>query len=385
MPVTTWPPWLLEHVEPARRRRRGAHQQGGQQGGGSRRLPRRAPRPWPRRRCACWPDEATSVIAETRHGLVLAAAGVDSSNVEAGLVPAAPPNPTARLDGCATPSRARRRQRRRRDHRHRRAGLAQRPDRPGDRLRRARPRCIDLSGTTDPYGNVPARDRAGRRRRDRLARRPGQGQDRRPTGGGAPRPGRPRPRAGATTGPAAAELVRPASWICSGSAPARRPSPPRSAPTRVALAHFPPRVAATRRRSRVLATARSEASALDVALERRRRGAGACVVCGRRRTTRSCCAGRVVGTLRGARRGIPPGPRRPRLRWRTCLTDPDDAGWHARRTSTPGSSCRRLSPTSDRTRKVLNTGEQVRTRTANDARWSSRCARRRAPRNAVAR
>ena len=48
-----------------------------------------------------------SVIAETRHGLVLAAAGVDASNVEPGRRCCFPSSPTPRHAGSATSVRER--------------------------------------------------------------------------------------------------------------------------------------------------------------------------------------------------------------------------------------------------------------------------------------
>ena len=93
-------------------------------------------------------------IVETRHGLVMAAAGVDASNTAPGTVLLLPEDPDASARRLRAALAARRgRHRRRRRHRHVRPAVAQRPDRHRDRRRRAgaaaRPR-----GQADTYGNL---------------------------------------------------------------------------------------------------------------------------------------------------------------------------------------------------------------------------------------
>ena len=144
-----------------------AHQQGGQQGrgAGARGRPRgRDPRA---RRSGWWRGGGRRRSSRTRLGLVMAAAGVDASNVAAGHVVLLPEDP----DASARTLRARvyaddRPQRRRRRHRHRRTGLAHRPDRPRDRRRRARA-ARDLAGRDRPLRQPAGRHRAGGRRRAR--------------------------------------------------------------------------------------------------------------------------------------------------------------------------------------------------------------------------
>ena len=78
-------------------------------------------------------------IVENHLGLVMAAAGVDASNVAAGQVVLLPEDPDASARAIRDPrARRDRPQRGRPRHRHRRPGLAHRADRPRGRRRRAR-------------------------------------------------------------------------------------------------------------------------------------------------------------------------------------------------------------------------------------------------------
>ena len=84
-------------------------------------------------------------IVETRHGLVLAAAGVDASNTAPGTVLLLPEDPDASARRLRTALRELAGvERRRRRHRHLRPALADRADRRRDRRRRACRRCDDL-------------------------------------------------------------------------------------------------------------------------------------------------------------------------------------------------------------------------------------------------
>ena len=220
---------LLAGAGGARRRgRRAGHEQGG------RARPRAASCPAPAR--TLLPDETARVVARrgpttivrTHHGLTLAAAGIDASNVEPGHVVLLPVDPDASARAAAgTPRRAHRPHRRRRRHRHGGTRLAPRPDRPRGRRGRA-------AGARRPRGAPrPPRQRAGRhgaggRRRARRGRRAGAGQARPPAVRGRPRPGRPgaaRRRRRARGGGAGARRPR-------GHVRAREPARPWSAPWR---------------------------------------------------------------------------------------------------------------------------------------------------------
>ncbi len=98
-----------------------------------------------------------TTIARTRHGLVMAAAGIDASNVTAGrlvLLPLDPDASARRLRRAL--ARATRRQRRRRGDRHRRSRLARRA-RPTSRSAPPGSAVVDdHAGRVDGYGNVLA-------------------------------------------------------------------------------------------------------------------------------------------------------------------------------------------------------------------------------------
>ena len=165
-------------VDLARRRRRRGHQQGGQQGRGPGPAPATARRRSPARPSGWSPAAAPTAIVRTRHGLTLAAAGVDASNVAAGHVVLLPEDPDASaraLRAAAAPSD--RPQRRRARHRHRRPGLARGPDRHRDRRgRAARARALRR-----PHRRPRQRARRHRsrgRRRAGRGRRAGAGQAR---------------------------------------------------------------------------------------------------------------------------------------------------------------------------------------------------------------
>ena len=195
-----------------RRRHRRHHQQGGVEGGGARRR---------RRRRATRPSSAETVrvvatkqtprgdtrIVQTRHGLVMAAAGVDASNVEAGHVVLLPEDPDASArriraslqaaTGCAA---------RRGRHRHHGPAVAHGGHRRRDRRRRRdRPRRLHRAASTlRPHaGDDGRRDR----RRGRGSHRPRQGQARRPPGGRRARARRLRDRRRRTRVPRA--VIRP--------------------------------------------------------------------------------------------------------------------------------------------------------------------------------
>ena len=79
-----------------------------------------------------------TTIVRTHHGLTLAAAGIDASNVGPGTVVLLPEDPDASARALrAALARAHRPQRRRHRDRHRRPRLARGPDRHRDRRRRA--------------------------------------------------------------------------------------------------------------------------------------------------------------------------------------------------------------------------------------------------------
>ena len=123
-----------------------------------------------------------TTIVENHLGMVMAAAGVDASNVAPGYVVLLPTDPDAtaralreRVHDADRPERGGGR------HRHRRASLAHRPDRPRGGRRRARatrrPRREERL-LREPTG----RDGAGRRGRARLRGRAGHRQARRTSG-----------------------------------------------------------------------------------------------------------------------------------------------------------------------------------------------------------
>ncbi len=149
-----------------------------------------------------------TAIVRTRHGLTLAAAGIDGSNVEAGSVVLLPEDPDASARGirerAALPHRP---QRRRRRHRHRRPGLARGPDRHRDRRRRTAGRR-ELRRAHRRVRQRARGHRPGRRRRDRRRRRAGPGQARRPPVRCRPRPRRPGAARRARTVRAPRALVR---------------------------------------------------------------------------------------------------------------------------------------------------------------------------------
>ena len=175
--------------------------------------------PSARPRCTRWPDAARPGSSANRNGLVLAAAGVDNSNVEPGEVLLLPVDPDASAaalrDGHPG---ADRRPRRRRRVRHPRPRLADGPDRRGDRGGR-RPGRRGLRRPARRVRQRPARDRRGAGRRARRRRRPGQDQARRPARRPGPRPGPPgRRRRGHGPRPGPRRRRR----TCSATAP-RRP------------------------------------------------------------------------------------------------------------------------------------------------------------------
>ena len=168
-------------------------------------------------RAAAIGDETVRVVArrgptsivENRLGIVMAAAGVDASNVTPGHVVLLPEDPDA--SARATAPRGVRRprpQRRRHPHRHRRAGLAQRPDRPG--RRRGRHRATRRPRRDDRLLRQPARGHGtGRGRRARRRGRAGHRQARRPADLRRPRARRPGAACRARTDQVPGALLRP--------------------------------------------------------------------------------------------------------------------------------------------------------------------------------
>ena len=164
----------------ARRRRRRRDVEDRQQGrgrGGA--APDRAEAAIREAACTRWPGAARPGSSGPGTGLVLAAAGVDNSNVEPGRGPAAAASTPTPARPCSVPRcRPRRRTGRRRRLRHRSAGPGGWARPTGRSARPGSGSSTDYAGRRDAYGNDLQVTAVARGRRARRGGRPGQGQAR---------------------------------------------------------------------------------------------------------------------------------------------------------------------------------------------------------------
>ena len=94
---------LIAPIRAARRRHPCGHQQGDLQVGGPRGRRARGRTTWRAESCGWWRDAATRRSSRPSHGFVLAAAGIDASNVPAGTVALLPLDPDQSARGSGHP------------------------------------------------------------------------------------------------------------------------------------------------------------------------------------------------------------------------------------------------------------------------------------------